>query len=396
MSSAILVLNAGSSSLKFSVYDIVGDNESLQLFFHGQISGIGERPQFYLCDSESGEEIKENISVDNDTFNHKDALGLIFDWIQHHYQGLKVVAAGHRVVHGGNEYTYPVIVDADVLRELKLLCPLAPLHQPHNLSAISMLKEIQPRLLHVACFDTAFHHTIPRIGRLYALPRLYSDQGLVQYGFHGLSYEYIAGVLPDYLGSEAEGRTIVAHLGNGASMCAMLGRESVATTMGFTPLDGLPMGTRCGAIDPGVLLYLLTEKRMRVSELTDVLQHQSGLFGVSGISNDVRVLLASENPFAEEAINLFVYRAGKELGSLAAVLGGLDTLVFTAGIGEHAVVIRERICQLASWLGVELDETRNQNNAEKISTDNSPVSVWIIPTDEELMIAQHVHNILYE
>jgi acetate kinase len=275
------------------------------------------------------------------------------------------------------------------------LIPLAPLHQPHNLAAIRAVARLAPQLPQVACFDTAFHRTQPFVAQAYALPRVYASSGLRRYGFHGLSYEYIAWVLPMYDPDVATGRVIVAHLGNGASLCAMHNGQSVASTMGFSTLDGLVMGTRCGTLDPGVLLYLL-DLGMNVRELEQLLYHQSGLLGVSGISSDMRTLLSSNDPHAAEAIDLFVYRIGRELGSLAAALGGLDALVLTAGIGEHSPVIRQRVCQAAAWLGVQLDEAANQRNEARISRPDSRVAVWVIPTNEELMIAQHTRRVLGE
>jgi acetate kinase len=277
---------------------------------------------------------------------------------------------------------------------LEQLVPLAPLHQPHNLAAIRSIVSIKPDVPQVACFDTAFHCSQPPVAQAFALPRDLTDQGIKRYGFHGLSYEYISSVLPDYVGSRADGRVIVAHLGNGASMCAIQNRKSLATTMGFTALDGLPMGTRCGSIDPGVILYLLSELHMDAPGITDLLYYRSGLLGVSGLSSDMRELLTSDSPRAAEAIDLFVYHIQRELGSLAAALGGLDVLVFTAGIGEHAAPIRARVCQDLQWLGVQFDETANRSGGPKISNDNSAVSVWVIPTDEDLMIARHTSNVI--
>jgi acetate kinase len=299
------------------------------------------------------------------------------------------MGVGHRVVHGGERFSAPVLVDAAILDQIEQLVPLAPLHQPHNVAAIRAVGRVRPEVAQVACFDTAFHRTQPPIAQLYALPRDLSAEGIKRYGFHGLSYEHIASVLPGLAGDAARGRVVAAHLGNGCSLCAMRNGASVATTMGFTALDGLPMGTRCGAIDPGVILHLLAERHMSVGEVTDLLYHRSGLLGVSGIGNDMRVLLASPAPEAAEAIDLFVYRIGRELGSLAAALGGLDTLVFTGGIGEHAAPVRARVCEDAAWLGVRLDADANRAHGPRISAANSAVSVWVIPANEEWMIARH-------
>ena len=311
--------------------------------------------------------------------------------------GVRPAVAVHRVVHGGTRYEGPVRVDADVVANLTRLVPLAPLHQPHHLAAIAALSKLHPSLPQVACFDTSFHHTQPEIAAAFALPRRLSEEGIRRYGFHGLSYEYIASVLAEVVGQTvADGRVVVAHLGSGASMCAMQGRKSAATTMGFTALDGLPMSRRCGSLDPGVVLYLMQEKGMTANEVADLLYHECGLFGVSGISDDMRTLLASERAPAKEAVALFVYRIGRELGSLAAALGGLDALIFTAGIGEHAPEIRRRVCQAAAWLGLDLDEAANASGGPRITRATSRASAWVIPTDEDLMIARHVWTVLNE
>jgi acetate kinase len=306
----------------------------------------------------------------------------------------RLSAVGHRVVHGGTRFSRPVVVDVRILAELRSLIPLAPLHQPHNLAAIEAVADEAPWLDQVACFDTAFHRTQPAVAQAFALPRRYQDEGLRRYGFHGLSYEYIAATLPHLDARGAGGRTVVAHLGNGASMCALYQGHSVATTMSFTALDGLMMGTRCGEIDPGVLLYLIDRHHMSGADLQRLLYEESGLLGVSGRSSDMRELLASAEPAARDAIDLFVYRASRELGSLAAALGGLDALVFTGGIGENAAAIRARICQEASWLGVKLVGESNARGGPRITTDDSPVAAWVVPTNEELMIAMHTRAVL--
>jgi acetate kinase len=276
-----------------------------------------------------------------------------------------------------------------VLDELEKLVPLAPLHQPHNLRPIRIIARIRPDIPQVACFDTAFHRSAPEVAQAYALPSSITDRGVRRYGFHGLSYEYIASVLPQIAPAAAAGRTVVAHLGNGASMCAMVGGKSVASTMGFTAVDGLPMGTRCGSLDPGVILYLMDELGMDARAIEDLIYKRSGLLGVSGISSDMRALLASDDPGAHRAVDLFTYRLGRELGSLAAAAKGIDALVFTAGIGEHASAIRERVCRDAAWLGIELDPAANEAGGPRISAATSKVSVWAVPTNEELMIARH-------
>jgi acetate kinase len=292
-------------------------------------------------------------------------------------------------VHGGEQFAAPVLIDGAILDQLEKLAPLAPLHQPHNIAPIRVISRIAPDIQQVACFDTAFHRTQPPVAQLYALPRDLSATGVKRYGFHGLSYEYIASVLPGIVGDAPTSRVVAAHLGNGCSMCAMRDGKSVATTMGFTALEGLPMGTRSGAIDPGVVLYLLTERGMSVADVSDLLYHRSGLLGVSGVSNDMRKLLASSAREAAEAIELFVYRINRELGSLVAALGGIDALVFTAGIGEHAAPVRARVCESAGWLGIRLDAAANGAGGPRISSADSRVSAWVVPTNEELMIARH-------
>ena len=393
MPDSLLILNAGSSSLKFSLFDD-GDPPSLTL--RGQVEGLQTSPHFIAKDSHEVA-VHEYSWPAGRKVSHDDAMELLLDWLeQQPRNGSRVVAAGHRVVHGGTRFTKPAVVDEHVLNELESLIPLAPLHQPHNLAAIRAVAKHSPQLPQVVCFDTSFHHTQPQSARQFAIPRALTAAGIQRYGFHGLSYEYISSRLPEIDPKAAAGRTVVAHLGNGASLCAMKGGVSVATTMGFTPLDGLVMGTRCGAIDPGVLLYLMNERGMNAQAVEHMLTNESGLLGVSGISSDMRTLLkkASTDPHAAEAIALFVYRISREIGSLAAALGGLDALVFTGGIGEHAVQIRRRVCALASWLGAELGEEPDQDGESRFSTSSSPVSVWVIPTNEELMIARHTQALL--
>jgi len=391
MTEVLLALNAGSSSLKFSLFAANHEVAALSLLSQGEIEGIGSKPRFQVSTATGELLMNEQLAV---TLSHEKALSILLEWIEHHEAGLTLIAVGHRVVHGGTLFTAPVLVDAVILSQLERLIPLAPLHQPHNLAAIRSLAAINSDLSQVACFDTAFHSTQPPVAQAFALPHDVTALGVKRYGFHGLSYEYIAQVLPNIVGAQADGRVVVAHLGNGASMCAMRGRRSWATSMGFTALDGLPMGTRCGTIDPGVVLYLLSEQHMDLPAVTDLLYHRSGLLGVSGVSSDMSELLASASPRAAEAIDLFVYRIGRELGSLVATLGGLDVLVFTGGIGEHAAPIRARVCQDAQWLGVRLDEVANHINGPKISTDDSSVAVWVIPTDEDLMIARHTNDVI--
>lgn len=384
MSDAILVVNAGSSSIKFCLFEAAG---VLPLVYRGEIDGIGVHPRFAVRDA-TGRAVADAAPA-RGASSHQDLLAMLLDWIDRNAAEWTVVAAGHRVVHGGRRFSAPVRVDDGVLRALAELVPLAPLHQPHNLDPIRTLSRLRPGLLQVACFDTAFHRTQPAVAEAFALPGELAEAGVVRYGFHGLSYEYIARMLPRLTGAARAERVVVAHLGNGASMCALRDGRSVATTMSFTALDGLPMGTRSGDLDPGVVLYLLTEGKMDAAAVTDLLYHRSGLLGVSGISSDMRDLLASPAPAARAAVELFVYRIGRELGSLAAALGGLDALVFTAGIGEHAVPIRASVCDGAAWLGVRLDREANARGGPRISEADSTVTVWVIPTNEELMIAEH-------
>jgi acetate kinase len=326
---------------------------------------------------------------------HGLALSFLFEWGRSGALDTdRVEAVGHRVVHGGTRFTAACLIDAEIVRQLEALVPLAPLHQPHNVAAIKAVLQMAPGLPQVACFDTAFHRTQPAVARAFALPRRFADEGVQRYGFHGLSYEYIASALASRDRRAAYGRTIVAHLGNGASLCALRDSRSVATTMGFTALDGLVMGTRCGAIDPGVLLYLMAQHGMSPGDLEKLLYEQSGLLGVSGISSDMRTLLGSADPHAQDAIELFLYRVQREFGAMAAVLGGVDAIVFTGGIGEHAPAIRARICRRAGWLGLELDDALNEENAECISRRGSHVTAWVIPADEELMIARHTRRVL--
>jgi acetate kinase len=291
-------------------------------------------------------------------------------------------------------FTGPARVTSSVVAALKALAPLAPLHQPHNLKPIEILAELRPSLPQVACFDTAFHRLQPEVAQAYALPESITAGGVRRYGFHGLSYEYVAGVLPQFDAKAAAGRTVVAHLGNGSSLCGMVSGRSVASTMGFTAVDGLPMGTRCGALDPGVILYLMDQRGMDARAIEKLIYSESGLLGVSGVSSDMRTLLASDAPHARLAVDLYVYRVGRELGSLAAALGGLDAIVFTGGIGENSAEIRERVCREARWLGVELDEQANRNGGPRISLPTGSVEAWVVPTNEELMIARHTRRVL--
>ncbi|MGO3927667.1 acetate/propionate family kinase [Rhodopseudomonas pseudopalustris] len=394
MSDMLLVLNAGSSSVKFALYAAHAEPTVEQLICEGGIGSIGHRPHFKVVDRDGGAVHDDYLA---EGASHDDAIATLIGWIEQRFSDQRLAAVGHRVVHGGDLFDAPVRIDPDVVAKLRRFTTLAPLHQPHNIAAIEALAKQHPTLPQVACFDTAFHHRLPPVATWFALPRELTAQGIRRYGFHGISYEYIAGALPGVAGSAiAYGRVVVAHLGAGASMCAMRARKSVATTMGFTALDGLMMGSRTGVLDPGVVLYLLEQKGMTPAEVSDLLYRQSGLLGVSGISDDMRTLLASDDPRAEEAVALFVYRIGRELGSLAAALGGLDALVFTGGIGEHAAEIRRRVCKQAAWLGVTLDAAANAqaSGAARISIADSKVSAWVIPTDEDLMIARHVWRLV--
>jgi acetate kinase len=387
MQSALLILNAGSSSLKFAVYAAeCSANSALvpDAVYRGLIEEIGGRGRFHIAHLDRGSVLDEAINP----ANHAQALQHVLAWLARSHQGLQLRAAGHRVVHGGAAFSQPALVDERVLAELEKLIPLSPLHQPHNLGAMRALAELLPDLPQVACFDTAFHHALPDVAKHFALPREMAARGVRRYGFHGLSYEYIASVLPEHLGNAADGRVIVAHLGNGASLCAMRQRRSVETSMSFTPLDGLPMGSRCGAIDPGVLLYLMREEGMQLDQLEELLSHGSGLLGYSGISSDVRALLASEHPHAAEALDMFTYRISQAVASHAVAAGGIDALVFTAGIGEHAAPVRAAICRRLEWLGLHLDEDANNRHHTRISHADSPISAWVIPTNEEWVIAR--------
>jgi acetate kinase len=390
---ALLVLNAGSSSLKFSAYSVdVGRGAGSQLA-RGQVEGIGASPRYVLRGA-NDEVIEERALGEGASLNHESAFGLVAERCKARLGDNRLIAVGHRVVHGGVKYAAPVRIDEAVLADLDRLVPLAPLHQPHNLAAVRAVSRVAGHLPQVACFDTAFHRTQPEVAQRFGLPRRFTDEGVRRYGFHGLSYEYIASVLPRCDAAAASGRTIVAHLGNGASLCALLGGRSVATTMSFTPADGLVMGTRVGSLDPGVLLYLMTRHGMDAGSLEKLIYHESGLLGVSDVSSDMRTLLASDDPRAAEAIDLFVYRIGREIGSLAAALGGLDALVFTGGIGENSAAIRGRACLDAAWLGVQLDYDANDQGGPRISRRASRVAVWVVPTDEERMIAEHTRRVL--
>jgi acetate kinase len=387
---AILVLNAGSSSIKFAVFAEQAGELALEL--RGVVEGLYTGPRFRAHDA-TGRVVAEQ-SWDRASLGHDGAIEYLSDFLPRHLADRRLVAVGHRVVHGGLEHTAPVRVSPKTLKALERLIPLAPLHQPHNLLPMARLLDRAPELPQVACFDTSFHRTSPDVARRFALPAELHDAGVQRYGFHGLSYEYIAAELPRVDAKAAAAKTIVLHLGNGSSMCAMEAGRGVATTMGFTAADGLPMGTRCGALDPGVILYLLRERKMEAGAIERLLYDESGLLGISGISSDMRTLLASAAPSARLAIDVYVYRIARELGSLAAALGGLDAIVFTGGIGENAPAIRERVCRDAAWLGVELAAAANAGGGPRISMPGSRVSAWVVPTNEEIMIARHTQRVL--
>jgi len=388
MTEAILVLNVGSSSIKFAIY-VAG---TLELLCRGHVDGIGSGDVAVRIDGLRAADFGDATLPP--TIRDRTGAGRwLLDRIHQSLAGIVICAAGHRVVHGGTDFAQPIIVDDRVLDALEKLEPLAPQHQPHNLAAIRMVGETWPGLTQVACFDTAFHRTLPMRAQWFALPRAFAAEGVLRYGFHGLSYEYLARVLPQHAGARANERAVIAHLGHGASLCALRDRRSVATTMGFTALDGLMMGRRSGAIDPGVLLYLLQQKGMAPAAVEDLLYNQSGLLGVSGISDDLRVLEASSDPHAEEALDLFAYRASDEIASMAAALEGLDVLVFSGGIGERSASMRRRICARSAWLGIALDGDANLRHGPRISTPDSRVDVFVIPTDEEMVVA-HATNSL--
>ncbi|CUH89235.1 putative propionate kinase [Phaeobacter sp. CECT 5382] len=392
MSGAILTLNAGSSSLKFAVFSAAGSDDTPMI--SGKIAGIGDRPVFSALGAD-GKALEAGTWQNLDpSLSHDAIIARLLPWLSQQLGTTPLLMVGHRVVHGGQSYANPVLIDDAVLASLEALAPLAPLHQPHNLAAIRAVAKWQPDLAQIACFDTSFHRSQDRLAQMFALPRALSDEGILRYGFHGLSYDYIASALPEYLGKTAKGRVIVAHLGNGASICAMKGGKSVATSMGFTALDGLMMGRRCGSLDPGVLLYLMQSKGMDATQIETLLYRQSGLLGVSGISNNMQVLQDSDDPHAREAIDLFCYRAASILAGLIPAIGGLDALVFTAGIGEKSALIRQQICDQLAWLGISLQTEANGRNAIRISTPQSKVPVLVLPTNEEIVVAKACRKML--
>jgi len=390
MREPILVINAGSSSIKFSVFETAADR-SLAAGAHGQFSAIGPEAHLEVADAQ-GRKLLDQPMAGAD---HRSAIAAIHDWLVTHIGHETVLnGVGHRVVHGGTTYAEPVLIEAEVAATLEALVPLAPLHQPHALSAIRAVTAVAPKVPQVACFDTAFHRDQPHLAQLFALPRELTAKGIRRYGFHGLSYEYVVSALLRVAPQIANGKLVVAHLGNGASLCAIENGRSIATTMSFTPVDGLVMGTRTGALDPSVVLYLLQHEKMSAADIDRLINQRSGLLGVSAVSSDMRTLLASPEPAASEAIDLFVYRIGREFGSMVAALGGLDALIFTGGIGENAAPIRARVCRDASWLGVVLDEAANAAGGPRITERSSAVSAWVVPTDENLVVARHTRRLL--
>ena len=387
MDDFVVVLNAGSSSLKFSIYRRPESGAWTQ-GARGQIEGIGTSPRFSAKDG-SGERLVDDELDKGVVRDGRSALEALAKWLRATYGGARILGVGHRVVHGGARFAGPTLVTPQVMIELQKLVPLAPLHQPHNLAAIEAVSSQLPDVPQVACFDTSFHRGQPAVAELVPLPKEIREGGVQRYGFHGLSYEYIASVLPDVAPDIARGRVIVAHLGSGASLCAMRDRKSIDSTLGFTALDGLCMGTRPGAVDPGVILYLFQNLGLTPKDVETILYKKSGLIGISGKSNDMRDLLGSSEPAARLAVDYFIYRAAKEIGALAAALGGVDALVFTAGIGENSPEIRSRICDASAWLGIDLDINANSTKQPRITRTGSRVSAWVIPTNEELIIARH-------
>lgn len=385
MADAILTLNCGSSSIKFALFERAGPRR----IAHGRIEGLGTAPHFQAFDGSGSLLVEKRWQAGT----HETFFRTLLSWVEDHLGDDRLLAAGHRIVHGGDEFFAPCILTEAVLVKLKKLERLAPLHQPHNLAAIDAVTHLRPDLQQIGCFDTAFHRTMAPVVRRYGLPQELERTGIRRYGFHGLSYEYIAGRLKELVPDEAGGRILIAHLGNGASLCALQDGRSADTSMGFSTLDGLVMGTRPGSLDPGIILYLLRQG-MDGSTLEDMLYHRSGLLGVSGISSDMRALLASPEPKAADAVELFVFRAAREMAALATTMGGVDGLVFTAGIGEKSAEIRRRICERLSWLGLSLDMDANARNLLQINAASSAIKAWVIPTDEEIVIARYSFGLM--
>ena len=388
----ILVINSGSSSLKFALYSV--EENANDALLTGVVSGIGVKPTLKAKMAGKVLENQEPFDAIPDDVNHEWLIKELLKRLHTKYSQFRPIAVGHRMVHGGVHFTEPTRITEQSLQQLKALIPLAPLHQPHSIVAIEAMAKHKPDLLQIACFDTSFHRTQSKIEQMFAIPKTLTDEGIIRYGFHGLSYEYIASVLPQYLGDKADGRVLVAHLGNGTSMCAMKNRQSVSSTMGFSTLEGLVMGTRCGLLDAGVILHLIKQKGMSVDEVSKMLYKESGLLGISGISSDMRDLENSDHPDAKQAIDMFCHRAKEEIGNLTAVMHGLDAIVFTAGIGENSTMIRDKICESLAWLGVKIDETRNAVGKGEVSGDDSKIGVFVIPTNEEATIANATRDFL--
>jgi acetate kinase len=382
MTEVLLVINSGSSSIKFSIFAC---QKKLNLLYHGEIESISDAPCLTILDASHTQIVNQKIS----SKGTEAGLQALFNWFEHLSDATQLKAVGHRVVHGGTYFSHPTLVNDEAMKEMASLIPFCPFHEPQSLEAIKNIKKIYPNVPQVVCFDTTFHRSQEHLATLFAIPRKLTDEGLVRYGFHGISYEYIASVITQHIGDIGNKRVIVAHLGSGASMCAMHQRKSIATSMGLTALDGLMMGARSGSVDPGLILYLLQEKKFSVEQVTTLLYQESGLLGVSGISSDMRKLQVSEEPHAIEAVELFCFIAARELSALCGILQGCDALVFTAGIGEKSVLVRKKICERLQWLGVVLDNKANSNNASIISQDRSKIIVSVIPTNEEYMIAKH-------
>jgi acetate kinase len=392
MKRVIAVINAGSSSFKFGVFS-VAEKAPLEHVANGAIELLGSTPHILVHDGH-GTKLADYSWSEGYEPSTEHLVSHLVSWIERYAGSGSLAAVGHRVVFGGMLHTAPIRIGPGVLEQIETLIPVMPLHLPHNLAPIRAFAVTHPHLPQVACFDTAFHQTIPRMARLFALPRKLTESGIVRYGFHGLSYEHIAAALPDYDRRAAQGRTIVAHLGSGASLCALERCRSVDTTMGFSVLDGLVMGTRSGGLDPGVLLYLLRAKGFDASRLEHLLYEECGLLGVSGLSADMRTLLSSDAPQAQEAVDLFCRRVVSEIGRMIVPLGGFDALVFTGGIGENAVSVRQRVCAALQWLGLSFDSDANARGGPRISTRDSRISAWVVPSNENLMIARHTYALL--
>jgi acetate kinase len=389
MSRALLTINAGSSSIKFALFRA----DDLHVIVTGQVERIGGEPKFEAHDG-TGREIKSRSWPQGASRSYEEIFDDLLKWVEAHLGRAQLVGVGHRVVHGGRNLTKPVILTPDVVAEIENLIPLAPLHQPHSVHAIKAITGLRPHLPQIACFDTAFHRGHAPATRFFALPRELSDSGIERYGFHGLSYEFIAGRLAEIDPALAAGRIVAAHLGSGASLCAINNGRSVDSTMGFTAVDGLPMGTRCGTLDPGVILYLQQSRGMNADDIEELIYKKSGLLGVSGISADMRTLLESDNPHAAEAVDMFCFRIARETAALATAMGGVDAIVFTAGIGEKSPQVRSRACAYLKWLGVEIDEDANTKSTQRINTLASKIRILVVPTDEEAVIARHTAALL--